>query len=74
MFIKDSTGEKSLTATAFILGFIVVNIKFLFAGMSFSEHIVFPPFSGGDYGMALSALGAIYILRRYNPVKPEVKG
>ena len=63
MFLKDSNGEKSLTATAFIFGFIVVNFKFLMSGLTV-KGFAFSAFTGAEYGMALGALGAIYVLRR----------
>jgi hypothetical protein len=60
---KDIKGNRSITRTVFILGSIVVHIKLIFSGMTFNGFI-FEKFSGGDYGMALGALGAIYVLRR----------
>ena len=61
--IKDSSGKKSVTMTAFVLGFVVVNAKLLLSGLSVGA-LTFGLFSGTEYGIAVSALGAIYILRR----------
>tara|TARA_R110000868_G_C10973188_1_gene771536 strand:+ start:74387 stop:74617 length:231 start_codon:yes stop_codon:yes gene_type:complete len=61
--IKDTAGNKSLTATAFALGFILVNLKLLFSGSSFGSVII-APFSGVEYAAAIAALGGVYVLRR----------
>lgn len=70
-FIKDSNGKPSITTTAFFLGFIVVNIKLLLSGLKVVGEVKFSEFSGVDYGAALAALGAIYVMRN-NP-KTETK-
>ncbi len=63
--LKDSSGEKSATMTAFVLGFIVVNIKLLLSGMTFGA-LTLAPFTGTEYAAAVAALGAVYVLRRNN--------
>lgn len=63
--VTDSDGKKSLTATAFILGFAVCNLKLVFSGMEFGDFTL-SPFSGTEYAAAVAALGAIYVLRRSN--------
>lgn len=63
--IRNTDGKKSLTATAFALGFAIVNLKFLFAGMSFGLLTV-SPFSGVEYAAAIAGLGGVYVLRRQN--------
>lgn len=60
---KDSKGKPSLTATAFIVGFAVVNLKLIFSGVEFNSFKV-ALFSGGEYAAAVGALGAVYVLRR----------
>ena len=60
---KDSRGKPSLTATAFILGFAVVNLKLIFSGFEF-ENFKMALFSGGEYAAAVGSLGAIYVIRR----------
>ena len=60
---KDSKGKPSITATAFILGFAVVNFKLIFSGIELGKFKM-ELFSGGEYAAALGALGAIYVLRR----------
>jgi hypothetical protein len=62
-WITDSDGKKSLTATAFVIGFCICNVKLLLSGVTVAG-ISFGVFSGGDFGMALGALGAIYVMRR----------
>ena len=68
--IKDSDGKRSITMTAFVLGFIVVNLKLLFSGMSIAG-IELASFSGGEYAAAIGALGAVYVLRRNVTNKDE---
>lgn len=69
--IKDTAGKKSLTATAFALGFLVVNLKFLLAGMTI-KGITIAALSGVEYAAAIGGLGAVYVLRR-NGGKEEDK-
>ena len=61
--LSNTGGDKSLTATAFIIGFVVVNIKLLMAGVKIAS-ITMSAFSGAEYACAVGALGAIYVLRR----------
>jgi len=63
LLLKDTSGQKSVTVTAFVLGFIVVNFKLLISGLTIGGYTM-ANFSGSDYGVALGALGAIYIMRR----------
>ena len=70
LLLKDSSGKKSVTMTAFVLGFIVVNAKLFFSGFTIGDYTV-SNFSGVDYGASLAALGAIYVMRRNG--KEEVK-
>lgn len=60
--LKDKkTGKPSYTLTAFVTGFAVVNIKLLLAGVEIADKIKMSDFSGGDYSMAVAALGALYV-------------
>lgn len=61
--LKDTSGNKSTTATAFIIGFVVVNIKLLASGLSVAGYAM-SDFNGVDYAAAVGALGAIYVMRR----------
>lgn len=63
VLIKDSTDKKSLTASAFFYGFLMVNIKLLCSGMTIGS-LTLSVFSGSEYALAVGALGAIYVLRR----------
>jgi hypothetical protein len=63
LMIKDSSGKKSATMTAFVLGFITVNIKLLLSGLTIAGYSM-SAFSGTEYAAAVGALGAIYVLRR----------
>lgn len=67
---KDSSGKKSVTTTAFIFGSAIVNIKLIFSGISIGSF-VFEKFAGSEYGMAMAALGSIYVLNK--KTKPEKK-
>lgn len=61
--LKDSSGKKSTTVTAFVLGFVIVNLKLLGSGLTLSGYQM-SDFSGTDYAAAIGALGAIYVMRR----------
>lgn len=61
--IKNTDGNKSVTMTMFVLGFLIVNFKLLVSGAS-AFGINFGSFSGVEYGAALAALGGIYTLRK----------
>lgn len=63
LLLKDSSGKKSTTVTAFVLGFIVVNLKLLASGLTLVGYEM-SAFSGGDYAAAIGALGAVYVMRR----------
>jgi len=69
--LKDSSGKESTTVTAFIIGFIVVNVKLLISGLTIAG-MTFSAFSGSEYGIAVSALGAVYVLRRATE-KPQME-
>ena len=69
---KDSKGKPSLTATAFIVGFVIVNLKLIFSGVEF-ENFKIALFSGGEYAAAVGALGAVYVLRRSTDNDKEEK-
>lgn len=68
--LSDSNGKKSVTATAFILGFIIVNSKLLLSGLTIAS-LQLAPFSGVEYAAAIAALGSIYVLRRNEKDKKE---
>lgn len=68
--LTDTSGKKSSTLTAFVLGFIVVNLKLILSGITLGDYSM-SEFDGGDYSMALGALGAIYVLRRSTDKKDK---
>ena len=70
LLINDSSGKPSVTMTAFVLGFLVVNIKLLISGLTIAGYTM-AIFGGGDYAASMSSLGGIYVLRRNfgNPEK-----
>lgn len=61
--IKDTTGQESLTATAFVVGFTTCCLKLIFSGVTVAG-VTLAPFTGSEFGIAVGALGAIYVLRR----------
>ena len=71
-FLTDTSGKRSATLTAFVVGFLVVNLKLLISGLNFWGFQM-ETFSGVDYAATLAALGGIYILRRNKATieKPE---
>ena len=70
LLLTDTSGKKSTTLTAFVLGFFAVNAKLLLSGVTIAGYTM-TPFTGGEYAAALGALGAIYVLRR--STDPEAK-
>jgi hypothetical protein len=64
VLFKDSSGKKSLTATIFVWGCLVVNFKLIFSGMTLVSGMTLAPFTGSEYAMAMASLGGIYVLRR----------
>ena len=73
LLIKNSDGKKSVTMTAFVLGFVIVNLKLIFSGVTLGG-LNLAPFSGVEYAAAMSALGAIYVLRRQVEKKSNSEG
>lgn len=73
-FTHDSAGKPSITRSAFALGFLIVNLKLIFSGVELAG-IKLAAFSGTEYAAALTALGAVYVMRRASFVKddPEKK-
>ena len=69
--LKDSSGKKSVTMTAFVTGFLAVNAKLLLSGVTI-KGFTMSAFTGTEYAAALTALGAIYVLRR--STDPKNKG
>lgn len=63
MFLKDSSGKRSITMSAFVVGFLVVNAKLLLSGVTIAGFTM-TPFTGSEYSMAVAALGGVYIMRR----------
>ena len=59
----NKEGKYSLTAVAFAAGFMVCTLKLLLAGLTVGKISV-GAFSGSDYGVAIAALGGVYVLRR----------
>lgn len=71
MWLKDpKTGEKSVTITAFMMGFVVATIKLLAAGLQIGS-VSMAPFSGGDFAAVMGALGVIYAARKHTDAKGE---
>jgi hypothetical protein len=70
--VKDTSGQESLTATAFVVGFTTCCFKLILSGMTVAG-ITLAPFSGSEFGIAVGALGAIYVLRRQGDKADEKK-
>lgn len=61
--IKDTSGKKSLTATAFLVGFLVANAKLLLSGIVY-KSLTIGAFTGIEYAAVVGSLGTIYSMRR----------
>lgn len=68
--IKDSSGYPSLTATAFVIGIVVANLKLLVSGVDVGSFKL-SEFSGMDYAGVIGSLGAVYTLRNKKPSKKK---
>lgn len=62
LLLKDNKGNPSYTTTAFVLGLVVVNAKFLLAGLELGSFKM-AALSGVEYAAALAAVGALYNMR-----------
>ena len=67
------TGEKSVTLTLFVSGFVVCLLKLIGSGVSVGS-VTLSAFTGGDFAAAIGALGAIYTARRWQdtPTPPPL--
>ena len=72
ILLRDTQGNKSVTVTAFVLGFVVVNLKLLASGLTLAGYEM-SAFTGVDYAAAIGALGTVYVLRRSTVPKQEEK-
>jgi len=72
LLIRNSDGKKSVTMTAFVLGFVIVNLKLILSGTTIGGLSI-AAFTGVEYAAALTALGAIYVLRRSGISKEDSK-
>ena len=71
IYLSDpKTGDKSVTLTAFVVGFAVSCCKLLLSGITFAG-ITLSPFSGSEFGIAVAAVGGIYVLRRQTTEKQD---
>jgi len=61
MFLKNSKGVPSATFTVFYVGSFVCLIKLMFAGLVIGSYKL-GEFTGSDFGIALAALGGVYVL------------
>lgn len=66
MWLRNpNSGEKSVTMTLFVVGFLVSTLKLLTSGMVIA-NVHLGTFSGSDFAMAVGALGAIYAARKHS--------
>lgn len=64
MYLRDpKTGEKSVTLTMFVSGFIIAVLKLLTSGIEIGI-VKLAVFSGGDFAAVVGALGAVYWARK----------
>ncbi len=70
ILIKNTDGKPCIVTTAFVLGFIVVNLKLILSGVTIKE-VVLNSFTGSEYAVAIGALGAIYVMRRGQQAKSK---
>lgn len=64
MYLNDpKSGEKSVTLTVFMTGFLVATVKLLVSGIQIGS-LTLSAFTGGDFAAVVGAVGAIYFARR----------
>ena len=68
--LKDSSGERSVTHTAFVVGFVIACVKLLLSGNTFGK-IAFDTFTGVDFATVVGALGTVYSYRRASGKKND---
>jgi hypothetical protein len=57
---NPNSGQKDVSLTAFIFGFMIATFKLLVAGMTIYSFKM-STFSGGDYALVVGALGSLHI-------------
>ena len=67
---NDSSGNPSLTTTAFVLGFVVAVLKLLISGLTIGSFKM-DTFTGVDFAAVVGALGTVYAMRRNNSENKE---
>lgn len=60
ILLKDN-GKGSFSLTMSTIGFIIINIKLLFAGTDVGHVLHFNEFSGVDYAAALAAITGLHL-------------
>lgn len=77
MFIKDTSGNRSLTATVVVIGFFVVMVKVLLSGASVSigsSTYSFGTIDGFTAGAILTSTLGSYTARRWGGSTVDVQG
>jgi hypothetical protein len=64
LLLLKKNGRYSYTATAFVFGSIIVNLKLLFSGLSFHGYTS-SIFNGSDYAQAMASLAALYVSNKH---------
>jgi hypothetical protein len=65
MWLKDpNSGQKSVTLTAFVTGFLVCLFKLVFSGVAIGNFKL-AIFTGIDFASAITALGGVYSLKTH---------
>lgn len=67
--IKDARGNPSITLTLILLTWLVITVKFLFAGLGLPMVGEFPPMTASEYGIAISPLLAGWLGREWTEKK-----
>ena len=64
LLLLKKNGKSSYTATVFVLGSFIVNLKLLFSGLSFHGYTS-STFNGSDYAQAMASLAALYVSNKH---------
>lgn len=71
MYLKDpKSGQKSVTMTMMVVGYIVALFKLLFAGVAYKSFSM-GAFAASEFAIIIGALGALYAGRKYTDKDKE---
>ena len=71
--MKDGRGKKSKTLFFVSISWVVLVLKFLFAGVTLMTLGQIPPMTASEFGMAVAMILGIWLGREYTDKKSETR-